>query len=230
MLDFNAPIRFNPNMPRVLLTAYGPYDEWSENASWLALQQLLRDLPDVGFDVTTRLYPVEFDEVCRRLEADLALGFDVALHLGQAPGAGRIELESIGVNVGQRRNAGFDEAFPLAADGPTAYQSRLPLADWAGLLQREGIPAAVSYHAGTYLCNAALYLTHHFSACAGCDTVATFLHLPLDVSQAVAASGDTASLPSAESARAIRLILEDLQARFHATSVGTDAETQADDA
>lgn len=203
---------FNRCMPRTLITAYGPYDEWEENASWLALQELLRELP-TELDVTTRLYPVDFDEVRGRLEKDLQLGFDLVLHLGQAPGYGRIELESIGINVGIDRGVS-PTAFPLAPDGPPAYQSQAPLVEWAERLQAEGIPAVVSYHAGTYLCNAALYLTHYLSERHGYDAQAAFLHLPLDTSQTIAKRLDMASLPSAESARGIRLILEDAAVRY----------------
>ena len=43
-------------MTRVLLTAFQPYEGWQTNASWLALVELTRDLPDQPM-VTTRLYP-----------------------------------------------------------------------------------------------------------------------------------------------------------------------------
>ncbi len=206
-------------MPRILLTAYGPYDQWSENASWHALRELMLDTPS-GLEITTRLYPVDFVKLLPRLESDLQEGFDVVLHLGQAPGSGRIELETVGINLGMERGSGPGEAFPLAPDGPAAYQSTLPLGDWAALLQSEGIPAAVSFHAGTYLCNAALYLTHYLSerdglvGTEGQRTAATFLHLPLDTPQAVKSVEDTPSLPAVESARAIRLILEDARHRL----------------
>jgi pyroglutamyl-peptidase len=45
-------------MPRVLITAFGPYGCWEENASWLALVELTRDLP-TGAEIVTRLYPVD---------------------------------------------------------------------------------------------------------------------------------------------------------------------------
>lgn len=217
-------------MPRILLTAYGPYDDWSENASWLALQEVLRELPqedegDEHLEITTRLYPVDFDEVRARLESDLAGRFDIALHLGQSPGAGRIELEAFGLNVGRQRDTPPEAAFALAEDGPPAYQSQLPLAHWAALLQSQGIPAGVSYHAGAYLCNAALYWTHFYCERDDLPTAATFLHLPLDTCQAVTSKDDLASLPAAESARAIRLILDDLKARFELTRVA--AQTQS---
>lgn len=210
-------------MPRILLTAYGPYDEWSENAGWIALQEVLRELPreEQGgerLDITTRLYPVDFNEVRSRLESDLANDYDVAIHLGQAPGTGRLAFEAFGINAGRRRDAMPEEAFPLVDEGPPAYQSRLPLAHWVTLLRQYGIPATVSHHAGTYLCNAALYLTHYLCERDNRATAATFLHIPLDTSQVVLSRDDAASLPASESARAIRLVLEDLRVRFELSS------------
>jgi pyroglutamyl-peptidase len=186
-------------MPRVLLTAFKPYDRWRVNASWLALVELTRDLP-ASAEITTRLYPVDYAEVKERLEADLREGFDFALHLGQAPGSGCIQLEKIGLNVQGPASAEGAEAPPLIEGGPVAYQSTLPLADWAAMLRREGIPARVSYHAGTFLCNAALYLSHHLAAVHGYRTQAAFIHVPLDVTQAAEEPG-APSLPAAASAR-----------------------------
>ncbi|MBW3598239.1 MAG: pyroglutamyl-peptidase I [Planctomycetes bacterium] len=198
-------------MPRVLLTAFKPYDRWRANASWLALMELTRELPPAA-DIVTRLYPVDYAEVKERLAADLQEGFDFALHLGQAPGAGRLELEKIGVNVQGPAGAEGAEPPPLVEGGPVAYESSLPLARWAAMLRREAIPAQVSYHAGTYLCNAALYLTHHLSAVHGYRTQAAFIHLPLDVTQTAQEQPGAPSLPAAVSARAVRLILEQLGA------------------
>ncbi len=196
-------------MPRVLITAFGPYGSWKENASWMALVELTRDLPDAP-DVTTRLYPVDFDVVRERLEQDLLAGFDYALHLGQAPGASTIQLEAIGINVNAAPIADTNQPEPLIADGPVAYQSVLPLAHWAGLLRGTGIPARVSYHAGTFLCNATLYLTHYLCQQHAWDTQATFVHLPLTCSQVFTNEKTLPSMPSDVAAKAIRLILEQL--------------------
>src|SRR5215470_12316438 len=147
-------------MPRVLLTAFEPYDRWKANASWLALVHLTQNLPDEP-KITTRLYPVDFSVMKERLAADLSSNFDYALHVGQAPGSSRIQLEAIGLNIGGSSSQSPDQYRPLIAEGPVAYRSELPLADWAVKLRRAGIPAQISYHAGTYLCNATLYWTHH---------------------------------------------------------------------
>jgi pyroglutamyl-peptidase len=94
-----------------------------------------------------------------------------------------------------------------------AYQSQLPLGDWATALRQEGIPTVVSYHAGTYLCNATLYLSHYVAEKRRLPTQSTFIHLPLDVSQAVDAKREVASLPAALGARAVHLIVAELVKR-----------------
>ncbi len=55
----------------------------------------------------------------------------------------------------------------LMAGAPTAYRTSFPLGHWRQRLQEEGIPSTISYHAGTYLCNAAMFLTHHWFASRG---------------------------------------------------------------
>jgi pyroglutamyl-peptidase len=196
-------------MPRVLLTAFEPYDRWKANASWLALVHLTQQLPEEP-QITTRLYPVDFSEMKERLAADLSGKFDYALHLGQAPGSSRIQLEAIGLNIGGSSSQSPDQYRSLVDDGPVAYRAELPLADWAVKLRRAGIPAQVSYHAGTYLCNATLYWSQYLAERMALATESAFIHVPLDVSQVVNEPHGAASLPSVISAQAVRLILEEL--------------------
>ena len=196
-------------MSSILITAFEPYDRWPENSSWLALVELTRDLPAEP-KVVTRRYPVDFEQVRSRLFDDLAADYDFALHLGQAPGIGRIHLEAVGINVGGHSSLLPDQFQPLVADGPAAYRSALPLADWAGQIRQLGIPCQVSYHAGTYLCNALLYLTHHIAQEQRLKTRAAFIHLPLAPQQVLSERSDVPNLPSAMCAEAVRLIVSQL--------------------
>src|SRR6478752_5809640 len=109
-------------MTNILLTAFEPYDRWPENASWLALVELTRELP-ADVKVVTRRYPVDFAAARQRLSDDLSANFDFALHLGQAPGIARIHLEAVGINIGGHSSQTPDECQPLEANGPTAYLS-----------------------------------------------------------------------------------------------------------
>jgi pyroglutamyl-peptidase len=196
-------------LPTVLITAFEPYDRWQENASWLALVELTRDLPP-GVKVVTRRYPVDFEIVRSRLIEDLTADYDYALHLGQAPGIGRVHLEAIGVNVGGHSSQTPDQFQALVPGGPAAYQTALPLAEWASLIRSAGIPCQVSYHAGTYLCNAVLYLSQHVAREQSLKTQATFIHLPVAPLQVIGERQDWPNLDSASAAEAIRTILRTL--------------------
>lgn len=196
-------------MTRVLITAFEPYDQWTANASWLALVALTRELPAEP-QVTTRLYPVDLSTLRQRLRQDLSSGgYDVVLLTGQAPGSSAIRLESIGLNVHPDacRSGQIQELEP---EGPLAYQSGLPLSRYVERLRAAHIPAAISLHAGTYLCNAALYLAHHFCHQLELTTKIAFIHLPLDVSQVARDPATLASLPAAISANALQLILAEI--------------------
>jgi pyroglutamyl-peptidase len=193
-------------MKSVLITAFEPYDRWPVNASWEALVALTRELPEQP-KIVTRRYPVDFGLTRQKLADDLAGDFDFALHLGQAPGSARIHLEAVAINVAGHSQQSPDEFQPLVPDGPAAYRTKLPLADWAGQLRAAGIPVQVSYHAGTYLCNAIYYLTQHMAAERGLKTQAAFIHIPMTPAQVLADRSDVPSLPTAMCVEGIKLIL-----------------------
>ncbi len=193
-------------MPRILLTAFKPFANWDQNSSWLALQALTRDLPPTA-DVTTRLYPVDYDEVRSRLAADLQGSYDVVLHVGQSSGSAVIQLEQFALNA--RRVVGEPQEVvrPLEASGPLAYSSALPLGDWTRRLRDNGIPTVLSLHAGDYLCNASMYWSHYLLEAAGQTPRVGFVHLPLDTSQAATELKATPSMPSEVCATALRLLV-----------------------
>jgi len=199
-------------MPRIFITAFEPYGGWSDNSSWLALIEFTKQLgPDTN--VTTRLYPVDFDAVAKRLRKDLESDYDYALHLGQAPGSASVKLEAIGLNVGGRSEQRPEEFRRLVEDGPVAYRSALPLDEWSSLLRAEGIPTTVSYHAGSYLCNATLYLSHYFAESMNLKTQSAFVHLPLDYSQTLKQGKELPGMPSALAGRGLQLIVNRLATR-----------------
>jgi pyroglutamyl-peptidase len=196
-------------MTSVLITAFEPYGDWLENSSWLTVVELTRELPE-NPRVTTRRYPVDVAVVRERLAEDLAANHDFALHLGQAPGSGQIRLEALGINVVEHRRSASDGCRVLAEDGPVAYRCPLPLAEWSQKLRQAGIPSGVSYHAGTYLCNAVFYLSQHLAHQQGLKTRSALLHLPLEIAQTLPLDREYAAWPRAMLAAATRLILEEM--------------------
>lgn len=210
-------------MSTILVTAFEPYDEWSENASWLALVELTRHMPP-ELQLVTRKYPVDFSKIRSLLARDLEAAPRLAIHLGQAPGASRIALEAVALNVRghvdngrdvSQSEAGRPIVYPdgasiLAPDGPPAYRSRLPLAELAGKLNAQGVPSTVSFHAGTFLCNACLYWSMHLAHQMDLPTRSLFLHIPLAPQQVAGDRRDLPSMTSAAVAGAIGLIAAEL--------------------
>jgi pyroglutamyl-peptidase len=194
-------------MSSILLTAYGPYDIWRTNVSQLVMEQVLAN-PPKGHTIRPRVYAVEFSAIHDHLSADLGPDVDFAIHLGQAPGYAVVTLEAVGINVAVER--GQTEGQPLVIGGPVAYQSQLPLAGWAEGLRQLGIPAAVSYHAGTYLCNAALYLSRHETEQRRLKTQSVFLHLPMATEQVAEDRTNQPTLPLSTLSAAVGWILEQL--------------------
>ena len=194
---------------RVLLTAFEPYDEWTENSSWLALIELLKSRP-TSVELLTRRYPVGLPALQQRLFADLEKRPDAVLHLGQSPGAAAIKLEAIALNVAGCIDEQGQELPTLVDTGALAFRSGMPMGRWAELLRQAGIPAGVSYHAGTFLCNATMYLSHHWCQLNQHPIPVGFVHLPLTMEQAADSGRNLASLPVATLAQAVRLIIEDL--------------------
>ena len=189
-------------MTRFLITAFEPYDRWKENSSWLALVDLT-SWYDGDLEITTRRYPVDLPKLKERLESDLAGGYDFAVHLGQSPGSPVVKLESVGLNI--RTNGE-----PLLLNAPTAYRSSLDLDGCLERLSGAGIPAQISHHAGTYLCNAALFLSQHFGEMMRGRTQSLFIHLPLTPAQVSADGSALASMSTPMQSAAIALVAEHL--------------------
>lgn len=189
-------------MTRILLTAFEPYDRWRENSSWQALVDLT-SWYDGPAEIVTRRYPVDLAAMSERLRADIQENYEFAIHTGQSPGSPLIALESIGLNI-------RSDGTPLVSDAPEAYRSALPLEAIADSLSASGIPALVSHHAGTYLCNAALFLSQHYASLFAMQTRTAFVHLPLTPAQVAQSKEKLASLSTPMASAAIAVMIEQI--------------------
>lgn len=195
-------------MPRILLTAFEPYEPWETNASWLALIELTRELP-TDVEITTRLYPVELEAMKDKLAVDLKAKYDFAFHIGQAPRSSCLQLEELALNVSTfgKTLEHADNAKKVCEKGPDAYRSPLPVRQYARALREAGIPARASFHAGTFLCNAILYWSCRLIEDLDLATKSTFVHVPLDTSQVLELDDATPFMPSSMAARGLRQLI-----------------------
>ena len=185
-------------MVTVLLTGYEPFASFDRNPSAL-LARALDGAHCGGARVIGRVLPVDL-RAMPALLSDLLSSHrpDVVLSLGLAAGTATISVERVAVNLADLAvtpdNAGLaiaDEE--LAQGGPDALFATAPTRRITESLCAAGIPARLSYSAGTHLCNAALYHALCFAHTNGAGFRAGFLHLPLLPEQAV---GQTPPQPS----------------------------------
>lgn len=194
-------------MPHVLLTGFAPFGGESTNPSWEAVQALEGEVV-AGHRIVARCLPVEFDASLHALQQALdELVPSLVICVGQAGGRAQMSLERVAINVIDARipdNAGaqpIDE--PVAADGPAAYFTRLPIKAMLAALRNAGFPAEISQTAGTYVCNHVFYgLMHALRGLPGVR--GGFVHIPYSPAQAALHAG-APSLPSTVVAQALRL-------------------------
>lgn len=201
-----------PGPPRhILLTGFEPFDGDTVNPSGEVAKQL--DGKAIG-DCVVRsvILPVQH-EAARAVVAPLleAPGLTSVVHLGLAGGRARVSLERVAVNVMDysRPDAHGQVLRDVACveGGPAAYFSTLPLRKMLAALTAEGIPAAISNTAGTYLCNDVSYTTLHALAQRGLTIPAGFVHLPFLPSMVVAHGLEEPSMDLPVMARAIEIAL-----------------------
>ncbi|HET9652802.1 MAG TPA: pyroglutamyl-peptidase I [Usitatibacter sp.] len=165
----------------VLVTGFDPFGGETVNPSWEICNRLPRTIG--GLRVETCRVPCEFRRAIEvAAEAIERYRPSVVICLGQAGGRTHVSVERVAINVNDARigdNAGakpIDEA--IAANGPAAYLSTLPIKAMAVAMRAAGVPAEVSNTAGTYVCNHLMYGVLHYIAASGGTARAGFIHVP----------------------------------------------------
>lgn len=101
---------------------------------------------------------------------------------GQAPGRNAINLERFAINwkqIGPTVNNRPPVGETILADGPTGVFSTLPRQlEMVDALCNAGIPAAISNHGGTNLCNQILYQSVHYAPQFHPVPQTGFFHIP----------------------------------------------------
>ena len=195
-------------MKKLLITGFDPFGGETINPSWEAVQKLA---PQIGnYELKKLQIPTIFGKAFENVASAMEeYAPDAVICVGQAGGRSSITPEVIGINLreaGIPDNAGNQPANePVVADGPAAYFSTLPVREIVRAVKNEGIPCALSYSAGAFVCNDVLYsLLHH---CHGSKTLAGFIHVPFLPQQA---KENIPSMPEETIVKALTLAIEAL--------------------
>ena len=198
---------------KVLVTGFEPFGADSINASWEAVRRLPKRT--AGIDIVAKCVPVVFGDAARIVEELIEREQpDAVLCTGVAAGRAQVTPEYVAINHRHARiadNEGFqpyDE--PVVAGAPDAYFAAAPVYAMVKACCEQGIPAAVSYSAGTYCCNDLFYSVRHFAQRRYPGMLVDFIHVPQCPEQ-VAKTGEVKpSMEPAMTARALEVMIETL--------------------
>lgn len=166
----------------VVVTGYGAWAKTAENPATL----VLRALAEMSW-TGCRFVPIEVPVRTAGLtdiveDALLTHRPAIWLGLGVAPETTAIRGEIVGINCRDFDVPDNDgvalEGASVIEGGDDAYFATLPVRDIVAAVKEAGIPATVSYSAGTHLCNQMLYTSLHLIRRHGLHTRCGFMHVP----------------------------------------------------
>ncbi len=166
----------------LLLTGFEPFGDSDRNPS-LEIARALDKRAIGDARVASRILPVSMQRIAEALEKALdETKPDIVLSLGLAGNESMIRIERFGMNLADFPIADNDGARSvdqaLVPGGVAGVATTLPNRAIHDALLAAGVPARLSNTAGTYLCNACIYLTQASLARRGSPARFGFLHLP----------------------------------------------------
>lgn len=198
-------------MKKILVTGFDPFGGESINPAFEAVKLLPDTIQDV--QIIKLEVPTVFGKGPQKtIDAIEEYQPDYVLCIGQAGGRSQLTPEFVGINYAQARipdNEGNQPMNqPLVPGAPQAYFSTLPVQAMVEKIKSKGIPASVSYTAGTYVCNAMLYCVMHALYTKYPTIKGGFMHVPFALEQAVNQPAGTPAMNLQDIAKGIEAALE----------------------
>ncbi len=165
----------------ILITGFTPFGNEKINPSWEAVKLLKERIENTNIYILE--VPTEFGRASEIVikEAD-RVDADVVISIGQAGGRAAVSVEFIGINYMHSNMADNAGIIPnqkrIKEDGDDGYFSNLPVMEIVNNIKSFGMPAYVSYSAGTYVCNDLLYSLMYDIKKRNLDRKAGFIHVP----------------------------------------------------
>lgn len=196
---------------KILITGFEPFGGESVNPAYEAVKLL----PDMAGDIqiVKMEIPTVFGEAGKVVETGILQHQpDAVICVGQAGRRADIGVERVAINLVEASipdNAGNQPMdVKVQEDGDTAYFATIPVKAMVKNIKDHGIPASISYTAGTYVCNSVMYdllylIDRRYPSIRG-----GFIHVPYATEQGVGKPVGTATMELSTISKALLYALE----------------------
>lgn len=196
---------------KILITGFEPFGGESVNPAYEAVKLL----PDMAGDIqiVKMEIPTVFGEAGKVVETGILHHQpDAVICVGQAGRRADIGVERVAINLVEASipdNAGNQPMdVKVQEDGDTAYFATIPVKAMVKNIKDHGIPASISYTAGTYVCNSVMYdllylIDRKYPSIRG-----GFIHVPYATEQGVGKPVGTATMELSTISKALLYALE----------------------
>ena len=169
-------------MAGLLVTGLDAFADLETNVS----EAVVRALPEVWrhpLPLATEVLPTAYVAAGERVRELIACRHPQAIVLlGVARARAVVQIERVALNLDDSPTPDNMQSVRcgerIDARGPVGYWSTLPLAALAARLEEMGVPAVMSNHAGTFLCNHVFYVARAEIERCGPERPCGFIHLP----------------------------------------------------
>lgn len=173
-------------MKKILITGFDPFDNAKINPAYEAVKLVPNKVQDVEI-IKAEIPTVSYKAINKVVELIVEHQPDVVLNVGQAGGRFNLTPEKVAINLNDFRikdNEGNQPLdCPIYEDGQNAYFTTLPIKAMVAEMKKAGIPAAVSYSAGSFVCNQVMYGVLHHIVENDLSIKAGFIHVPFMTEQ-----------------------------------------------
>ena len=210
----------------ILVTGFDPFGGEKINPAYEAVKLLPDNIG--GAQIIKKEIPTVFGKGGGEVEKTISEHCpDCVICVGQAGGRSCISIEKVAINFIDARIADNEGNQPINTaiipDGPTAYFSSLPIRAMVENVRENGIPANISYSAGTFVCNEVMYRLLYLADKKYHHIKGGFIHVPYTAAQAASKPDGTASMDEKLIAKGLECaILAIVQNKEHSgTNMGT---------
>lgn len=174
---------------KVLVTGFQPFGGSTVNPAYEAVKLLPASIGEA--EIVKLELPVVLGEGGDMLiEAIEKERPDIVICVGQAGGRAALTVERVGINLrecgGFPDNAGnAPDGEKIREDGENAYFATVPVKAMVKRCREQGIPAALSYTAGSHVCNDVMYTLLYHLKRHHPDVTGGFIHVPFAIEQGV---------------------------------------------